>query len=143
MKVSGTSRTLTADSPQTWTVAEHGSGLGLGRTRRKLKAGLSTGRLVLLLQAVNRGDVSELFSGQVMQHQDLTSRETAVGNGITSKRRLDTRVKSTTDLCEDGSELDDDAEKVNARISVDGAVDCNKNKCRTAKNTAVASATAQ
>ena len=61
-----------------------------------------------------------------------------VGKGTTSKRRHDTSVKSTTDLREDGSESDDDSKK--ARISVDIAGDFNKNKCRTAKNTAVASA---
>ena len=63
---------------------------------------------------------------------------TGVGHGIISKRRRDRSVKSTTDLCEDGPESNDAAEKVNARISVNGAGDCNKNKYQTAKNTVVA-----
>ena len=75
-----------------------------------------------------------------MQQHDLTGREMALAMGITSKRRHDTSVKSTRDLREDGSESDDDSEEASARISVDIAGDCNKNKCRAAKNTAVASA---
>ena len=52
-----------------------------------------------------------------------------VARPLGRRQRHDTSVKSTTDLCEDGSESDDDSLKVNARISADVAGDYTKNKC--------------
>ena len=121
-------------------VAEHGSGLGLGRTRRRLTA--QTDYRVAGLAST--GGKPRWRSRVVLKTSDAAPRShstgNGVGNGMIRQRRLDTSVQSTTDLCTDGSETDDDAEKVKARISADGTCDWNKNKYWTAKHTSVASA---
>ena len=63
-------------------VAELGSGLVHGWTRRQLTAGLTTGWLVLLLQAGNQSDDPELFPGRAMQQQGLTAREMVLAMGL-------------------------------------------------------------
>ena len=88
----------TADHPHTWIVAELGWTLGLGRTRRRLTAGLTTGWLVLLLQAGNQSDVPEVLSGQVMQHHDLRVWDMALAMGSQANGDV-TQVSCQQQIC--------------------------------------------